>query len=840
MKWTSALFLLPAVLQTAYAQRDYDTNDYYAVHLSPDINPESVSSHLGLHYDGPLGELQDHHIFRTSRSHGQDHIKTAIQDLKRRRRKRDVGWDEPHVLDNVLLSQKQELEKRFPLFRRSALPPLESDDTNLIRQSGPPVDSYVQKGLDIAKTLGIEDPIFQEQWHLYNHVQIGHDINVTGVWQQGITGKNSTISIVDDGLDMDSDDLKDNYFAKGSYDFNDQVEDPKPRLSDDKHGTRCAGEVSAVKNGVCGVGVAYDSKVAGERILSKVISDADEAVAMNYAFQDNQIYSCSWGPSDGGEAMERPGILIRRAMVNGVQKGRSGLGSVYVFAIGNGAANDDDCNFDGYTNSIYSVSVGGIDRKGLHPYYSEKCSAQLVVTYSSGSGDAIHTTDVGQDKCYTNHGGTSAAGPLVAGIYALMLEANPKLSWRDLQYITALTAVKIDQPSDWELNKAIGKEFSHQYGYGKADAYAMVEMAKTWKSVKPQAWLFSPWQHVRHAIPQGDQGLASKYTVTKDMMKENNLERIEHVTVIMNVEHMRRGDLSVELRSPTGMVSHIATHRRKDNAHTGYVDWEFMSVAHWGEDGVGDWTVVVKDTNVDKNTGSFTDWRLKLWGESIDGSKQELLPLPNDYDDDDHDSEDANVGTTSVAVPTMTGQPPGNPTDHIDRPNISKVSSTTAVPTSTEAPSEPEEDNATSSPSPTATGGNFLPHPFPTFGTSKNTQIWIYGSAVLIVGFLAGIGGWWYYMRRKRARWMSRDEYGFEMVEGNDADEDLNGGAAASGGRRNKRAGELYDAFAEGSDEDTPFGLESEDESDDDHDGLGVGGSGKERYTDVDRRRDSS
>ena len=839
MKWTSALLLLPAVLKSACAQRDYDTHDYYAVHLSPDINPESVSSHLGLHYDGPLGELQDHHIFRTSRSQGQDHIKTAIQDLKRRRRKRDVGWDEPHVLDNVLLSQKQELEKRFPLFRRSALPPLETDDAHLIRQSDPPVDSYVQRGLDIAKTLGIEDPIFQEQWHLYNHVQIGHDINVTGVWQQGITGKNATISIVDDGLDMDSDDLKDNYFAKGSYDFNDQVEDPKPRLSDDKHGTRCAGEVSAVKNGVCGVGVAYDSKVAGERILSKVISDADEAVAMNYAFQDNHIYSCSWGPSDGGEAMERPGILIRRAMVNGVQKGRSGLGSVYVFAIGNGAANDDDCNFDGYTNSIYSVSVGGIDRKGLHPYYSEKCSAQLVVTYSSGSGDAIHTTDVGQDKCYTNHGGTSAAGPLVAGIYALMLEANPNLNWRDLQYITALTAVKVDQPSDWELNKAIGKEFSHQYGYGKADAYAMVEMAKTWKNVKPQAWLFSPWQHVRHAIPQGDQGLASKYTVTKDMMKESNLERIEHVTVIMNVEHMRRGDLSVELRSPTGMVSHIATHRRKDDAHTGYVDWEFMSVAHWGEDGVGDWTVVVKDTNIDKNTGSFTDWRLKLWGESIDGSKQELLPLPNDYDDDDHDSEDATVGTTSVAVPTMTGQPPGNPTDHIDRPNISKVSSTTAVPTPTEAPSE-SEDNATSSPSPTASNGSFLPHPFPTFGTSKNTQIWIYGSAVLIVAFLAGIGGWWYYMRRKRARWMSRDEYGFEMVEGNDADEDLNGGAAASGGRRNKRAGELYDAFAEGSDEDTPFGLESEDESDDDHDGLGVGGSGKERYTDAENRRDST
>lgn len=840
MKWKTALTLLPALLQPTFAARDYDAHDYYAVHLSRDVHPDHLSSHLGLQYEGPLGNLEDHHVFRTTRTHGHDHIQSAIDDLKRRRRKRDVGWEEPHVLDNVLLSQKQELHKRFPLVKRDALPPLERDVAVWPRQKDHLVDSNVQKGIDIAEALGIQDPIFQDQWHLYNHVQTGHDLNVTGVWEQGITGKNATISIVDDGLDMDSDDLKDNYFAKGSYDFNDDVEDPKPRLSDDKHGTRCAGEVSAVKNGVCGVGVAYDSKVAGERILSKIISDADEAVAMNYAFHENHIYSCSWGPSDNGEAMERPGILIRRAMVNGVQKGRNGLGSIYVFAIGNGAANDDDCNFDGYTNSIYSVSVGGIDRKGLHPYYSEKCSAQMVVTYSSGSGDAIHTTDVGKDSCYTNHGGTSAAGPLVAGIYALMLEANPKLNWRDFQYITALTAVKVDQPSDWKLNKAIGKEFSHQFGYGKADAYAMVEMAKTWKNVKPQAWLFSPWQHVKHEIPQGEKGLASKFKVTKEMLKKNNLERVEHVTVVMNVKHQRRGDLSVELHSPSGMVSHIATHRRKDNAHQGYVDWEFMSVAHWGEDGVGDWTVIVKDTRVDDNKGTFTDWRLKLWGESIDADKQDLLPLPNEYDDDDHDREDGHVDTTSVAVPTFTGEPAGNPTDHIDRPVNNKGSSSAASPTASATNVPSEQDNspdstASPSPSPSSTSANFLPHPFPTFGASKHTQVWIYGSAVLIVAFLAAIGGWWWYMRRKRARWMSRDEYGFEMVEAEDAEEGV-ARTAGGGGRRNKRAGELYDAFAEGSDEETPFGLGSESEDE----GVESDEEGEKgrRYRDDDAGRD--
>jgi kexin len=87
--------------------------------------------------------------------------------------------------------------------------------------------------------------------------------------------------------------------------------------------------------------------------------------------------------------MEAPGVLIKKAILKGINEGRSGLGSIFVFASGNGAAAGDNCNFDGYTNSIYSITVGAIDRKGNHPYYSEHCSAQMVVTYSSGSGDAI-------------------------------------------------------------------------------------------------------------------------------------------------------------------------------------------------------------------------------------------------------------------------------------------------------------------------------------------------------------------------------------------------------------------------------------------------------------------
>jgi kexin len=380
MKITAAVGLGLAAVATASSYHS-DSHDHYVLHLDPETSPDQVASRLGLTHQGQFGELKDHHVFKGTKA---EHDVVSAELKARRRRKRALNDLDP--LDGVLFSDKQRLrapwEKRVipkpmgPVFEERA-----SGDT-----SDPALLAAQQS---VATTLGITDPIFAEQWHLMNIVQAGHDVNISGVWLQGITGKNATVAIVDDGLDMHSNDLKDNFYAQGSYDFNDKTDLPEPRLSDDKHGTRCGGEVSAVKNDVCGVGAAYDSRIAGLRILSKMITDADEAVAMNYDFAHNDIYSCSWGPPDDGRSMDAPGVLIRRAMVNAVQEGRNGLGNIYVFASGNGAASDDNCNFDGYTNSIYSITVGAIDRKGQHPYYSEACSANLVVTYSSGSGDSI-------------------------------------------------------------------------------------------------------------------------------------------------------------------------------------------------------------------------------------------------------------------------------------------------------------------------------------------------------------------------------------------------------------------------------------------------------------------
>ncbi|KAI1425127.1 peptidase S8/S53 domain-containing protein [Xylaria sp. FL1777] len=765
--------------------RDFDSNDYYVLHLDRSTNPDHVASRLGLRNEGQLGELADHFIFRAPRA-DHDVVRREVQE---RRRRRSLG--DSDILDAVRFSQKQTLHA--PMQKRVIPPPPRGFFPRQKRADAANTEA-LQKQKSVMETLGISDPIFDEQWHLFNTIQLGHDVNVTGVWLSGVTGKNATVAMVDDGLDMYSNDLKPNYYAFGSWDFNDNRAEPRPTLSDDKHGTRCAGEVSAAKNDVCGVGVAYDSKIAGIRILSKQISDADEAAAMNYDYQHNQIYSCSWGPPDDGRSMDAPGILIKRAMLNGVQKGRNGLGSVYVFASGNGAQSDDNCNFDGYTNSIYSITVGAVDRQGLHPYYSEKCSAQLVVTYSSGSNDAIHTTDVGENQCYNGHGGTSAAAPLAAGIFALALEVRPDLSWRDMQYIALESAVPIDlETGEWQ-STTMGKQYSHTFGYGKIDSYALVETAKTWKNVKPQAWFYSPWLHIKKEIPQGDQGLSVSFEITKNMLQEANLERLEHVTITMNVEHTQRGDLSVDLISPDNVTSHISATRKLDKSDLGYDDWTFMSVAHWGESGVGTWTIVIRDTQVNDHKGTFIDWHLKLWGESIDASKATLLPMPTDEDDVDHD-----VTTTATPTVVTTSLPPhpdatntavatSLPDDHPERP---------VKPSKTDSGSESSVTSTQSAAAETTTNSSWLPSFLPTFGVSSRTQAWIYGALGLIITFCIGLGVWLWLVRRKRLRNDPRDNYEFEPLNA-DESAGLNSGHE-KGARR--RGGELYDAFAGGSDD---------------------------------------
>lgn len=105
----------------------------------------------------------------------------------------------------------------------------------------------------------------------------GFDMNLGPAWQKGYTGKGVVVSILDDGIQTNHPDLALNYDHEASTDINDNDEDPMPRDNgDNKHGTRCAGEVAAVAfNQYCGVGVAYNSSIGG-KVEENLTSDGRE------------------------------------------------------------------------------------------------------------------------------------------------------------------------------------------------------------------------------------------------------------------------------------------------------------------------------------------------------------------------------------------------------------------------------------------------------------------------------------------------------------------------------------------------------------------------------------
>ena len=215
------------------------------------------------------------------------------------------------------------------------------------------------------------DEAWPHMWFL-NRGGKGMDMNVEEAWAQGVTGKGVVVTILDDGVEKDHPDLEANYDPEASVDLNDNDKDPQPRydiVNSNKHGTRCAGTVSAsANNSDCAVGIAYDSKIGGVRILDGNIIDALEAKALSYNRDYIDIYSASWGPNDDGKTVDGPGPLAKMALQQGAEKGRQGKGSIFVWASGNGGKYLDNCNCDGYTTSIYTLSVSSASEFGRIPW----------------------------------------------------------------------------------------------------------------------------------------------------------------------------------------------------------------------------------------------------------------------------------------------------------------------------------------------------------------------------------------------------------------------------------------------------------------------------------------
>ncbi|BFZ25448.1 hypothetical protein BsWGS_28487 [Bradybaena similaris] len=501
----------------------------------------------------------------------------------------------------------------------------QSSDANLHGSKSRPlsISSIPKRSLDIR----FNDPEFPNQWHLVNHLTIGMDLNVTGVWSHNYTGQGVTVAVVDDGLQWSNPDLQDNYNHGGSWDMNDNDPDPSPSASklSNHHGTRCAGEIAAIANNhICGVGVAFRAQVSGLRVLDGLMTDSMEAEAFNMKMDVNDVYSCSWGPDDDGRTVDGPHLMAAKALQRGVDFGRRGYGSIYVLASGNGGDNQDNCNFDGYANSIYTVTVGAVDDKGSMPYYAEECASMLGVTFSSGSTNKrdIVTTDwtvAGTGGCTERHTGTSAAAPLAAAMIALMLQARPCLSWRDVQYIIILTAKMVDVHFAHSQRNGAGLSHSHKHGFGLLDSWRLVNAARVWP---PVPWLTSYSYNKANldlVIPKGkDVSLTVVHVVSEAEIRGLGLFTLENVQLTLTLSHPCRGKIGVTLTSPSGTVSVLAAPRPKDNSTEGFRDWTFTSVRCWGEPPTGNWTFSVTDhDSTSFGPGQVTKWRLTLFGTSL-------------------------------------------------------------------------------------------------------------------------------------------------------------------------------------------------------------------------------
>lgn len=476
------------------------------------------------------------------------------------------------------------------------------------------------------------DPLFSKEWYIHNTGQAegtkGLDLNVLTAWAEGYTGKGVTTAIMDDGIDYLHPDLAMNYNAQNSYDFSSNDPYPYPRYTDDwfnSHGTRCAGEISSIRdNKICGVGVAYNSRVAGLRMLDQpFMTDLIEASAMSHDRDQIHIYSASWGPTDDGKTVDGPRNETIKSLVDGVNKGRGGLGNIYVWASGDGGP-DDDCNCDGYAASMWTISINSATNDGQTASYDESCSSTLASTFSNGK--AWFTPDAGvatvdlYGNCTLYHSGTSAAAPEAAGVFALALEANPKLTWRDVQHLTVLTSKRnhlYDGAGlhNWTINGA-GLEFNHLFGYGVLDAGDIVKMAKLWKTVPERfhcvAGKMKPRRHFN--VSQ-----ALVLTIDTDACERDAKTRInflEHAQAFVTLRGSRRGDVTMFLTSPMGTTSMILSKRPKDDdSQRGFTKWPFMTTHAWGEKPKGKWQLTVTfDTEDPLAHGVLYEWVLVLHG----------------------------------------------------------------------------------------------------------------------------------------------------------------------------------------------------------------------------------
>ena len=520
------------------------------------------------------------------------------------------------------------------------------------------------------------DPLYPSQWHL---TLIG---NIERLWDDYI-GTGVLIGIYDDGVDYTHEDL-DGVYDASLHVLDDQGQAidpfpvnyiPAPFPDSDLHGTAVAGIIAAESNGVGGTGIAYGASITGVNIFGPevfgYINGRSVYSFISVVLQGVQfdISQNSWGstPRQSADAsLAGTGFAADLEWAYAVlsSDGRGGLGTVITQAAGNDGL---DANRDGVNASRYTISVAATDESGNAENYSN-FGASILVTAPA----AAVTTDLagvaGSSKgdYMDDFGGTSSATPVVSGVVALMLEANPDLGWRDVQNILAASASLTGsdpgsgpngfEEGAWYVNGADtwnggGMHVHTSYGYGMVNAYNAVRMAEVWSLFNPVAAISANEQRAASgfvtlggagglAVPDNSStGISFTLTVDEAIL-------VEHVALTLDLDSDRIGDIRVVLISPEGTEVVVVLNSFQVRAA---VDgrWIYGIEGLRGELSVGTWTVKITDLR----SGGLT---------TVLGASLDVYGAADGIDDVHHITDEfavmaANDGSRAVLADTNGG-----------------------------------------------------------------------------------------------------------------------------------------------------------------------------------------
>jgi subtilisin family serine protease len=507
------------------------------------------------------------------------------------------------------------------------------------------------------------------------------DINVDSVIAEGIKGNDVIVAVVDTGLEIAHEDLSANVVSGGSWDFVGSDSDPTSSSTTGDHGTSVAGLIAATGwNGKGGRGVAPSASLKGFNLISSSQTLANYVSSLGGASYSNDvdIFNQSYGSDRYYSTTINS--TIEAQYIYGVSSLRSGKGAIYIKSSGNGfhlgvkisgtsyycyqlyggatGLSCQNANMDPSNSIPENIMVGALTAKGKKSSYSTAGSnlwvsapggesgttdpamlttdqsncTQGYVRTGGASGNTFDTVSEGSghsenSNCnYTSiFNGTSSAAPVTSGAVALMLEANPALTWRDVKHILASTSDQVDatlgatiitingvaydaEPA-W-LTNAAGYKFHNYYGFGRVNVAAAVTAAKAYTAGSLGTFTYSSWASsgtLNTAIQDNDaSGLSNAISVSDS-------KSIEAVQVKINLTHPYTGQLAIELTSPSGSKSMLFNPKNIFASSNGLTNFILLSNAFYGETSNGNWTLKVVDTN-SGNTGTLTNWSIRVFG----------------------------------------------------------------------------------------------------------------------------------------------------------------------------------------------------------------------------------